>query len=156
MSMPWRVGSPARKVPSNGPSTGQRQENEVGAGTATGGLFVGAGLRGGGLRTVVLPPPGYRRSRWPGWMVYGERIPFQAARSRRVMPLSVAMRYRFWPRCTVTTTPGFGVDTATGPRTLPLAVRLTTRLLAQPASTRAAATIRHTPLRVITLIRLVP
>src|SRR5690606_2010519 len=136
MSMPWPVGSPARNVASSGPSTGQRHENEVGAGTATGGLLVGAGLRGGGLRTVALPPPpGYRRRRCPGWMVYGERIPFQAARSRKVMPLSVAMRYRFWPRCTVTTTPGLGVDTATGPRTLPLVVRLTTRLLAQPAST---------------------
>src|SRR5690606_22354288 len=110
-------GSPARKVASSGPSTGQRQENEAGAGTATGGLPVGAGLRGGGLRTVAValpPPPGYRRSRCPGWMVYGERMPFQAARSCRVMPLSVAMRYRFCPRCTVTTMPGFGVDTATG------------------------------------------
>src|SRR5690606_1463637 len=137
------------------PSTGQRQANEVGAGTAAGGLFVGAGLRGGGLRTVVLPPPpGFRRSRCPGWMVYGERMPFQAARSRSVIPLSVAMRYRFWPRCTVTTRPGLGVDTATGPRRLSPALRLTTRLLAQPASTRIAATIRHTPLRVITLIRL--
>src|SRR5690606_12824145 len=94
---------------------------------------------GGGLRTVLravpVPPPGYSRSRCPGWMVYGERMPFHAARSRRVMPLSVAMRYRFWPRWTATVTPGFGVDTATGPRWV--ALRLTTRLLAHPATTTA-------------------
>src|SRR3546814_137946 len=70
-------------------------------------------------------------------MVYGAGMPFQAARSRRVMPLSAAMRYRFCPRCTVVVTPYLGVDTETG--ALPVGARRTTWLLPQPASTRQAS-----------------
>src|SRR3546814_16211523 len=67
-------------------------------------------------------------------MVYGAGMPFQAARSRRVMPLSAAMRYRFCPRCTVVVTPYLGVDTETG--ALPVGARRTTWLLPPPASPR--------------------
>src|SRR3546814_10139348 len=70
------------------------------------------------------------------------------------MPLSVAMRYRFWPRFTVVVTPGLGVDTATGPRSLPPPLRLTTRLLAQPATRTAAS--NHKQVRAMTVIRLAP
>ena len=51
-------------------------------------------------------------------MVYGGAIPFQAARSMAVMPLSVAIRYRVCPRRTMVVTPGFGVDTVLGDRLL--------------------------------------
>src|SRR5690606_9019188 len=88
-------------------------------------------------------------------MVYGGGMPFHAARSCRVMPLSVAIRYRFWPRWTVVVTPYFGVDTVTGPRWLPPpALRLTTWLLPHAANNSAATTTA--PIRPSRLIRPVP
>src|SRR5690606_31859191 len=160
MSMPWRVGSPGTKRESSVPSTGQCQANGLLGGGALG---LGAG-RGGGfelpalalpLPAVAEPPPGYSRRRWPGWMVYGGAMPFHAARSCRVMPLSVAIRYRFWPRWTVVVTPYFGVDTVTGPRWLPPpALRLTTWLLPHADSNSAATT--PAPIRPSRLIRPVP
>src|SRR5690606_18575016 len=81
-------------------------------------------------------------------MVYGGAIPFQAARSLTVMPLSVAIRYRVWPRRTMVVTPGLGVETVTGPLS---PARRTTRLLAQPAS--IAATSSATSSRAPRLIR---
>src|SRR5690606_41307489 len=81
-------------------------------------------------------------------MVYGGAIPFQAARSLTVMPLSVAIRYRVWPRRTMVVTPGLGVETVTGPLS---PARRTTRLLAQPAS--IAATSSATSSRAPRLMR---
>src|SRR5690606_3907669 len=43
-------------------------------------------------------------------MVYGAEMPFQAARSRMAMPLSVAIRYSESPRWTTVVAPYFGVE----------------------------------------------
>ena len=43
--------------------------------------------------------------------MYGEAIPFHAARSRKSMPLRNATPYMVSPRCTLIVAPYFGCDT---------------------------------------------
>src|SRR5690242_8865847 len=60
------------------------------------GLNTGAWGRAGGFLAMerevpALRPPGDRRSTWPGQIVYGAAMPFQAARSRKSTPLRKAI-----------------------------------------------------------------
>src|SRR5690554_3921370 len=65
-------------------------------------------------------------------MVYGGGMLFHAARSRVLMPLPVAIRYRLSPRWTTVVAPYLGVDP-------PAAGMRVTVLLAQAASMASAA-----------------
>src|SRR5687767_8940248 len=109
-----------------------------------GGRDIGCdGVRGGTRDAVVAVrrvPPGYSRSRCPGWMTYGGGTSFHIARSSGLMPLLTAMRYSVSPRLTMVLAPYFGADTRATGRVPPSRI---TRLLPQAASDATTTSKRN-------------